>query len=356
MNIRRSLPLILIVILLTSGPTVLLSTRGLATYRDYDTFMKALKNLADQHPSLMTYQTVGKTVENRNITMFLIGNPDGGRVFFDGAIHGEESLAGEVLYSYAKWLVTSNAPVANRILAETYTLIIPALDADEYNIVRTNAHHVDLNRNFATNWQYGGSTDPNDWYYRGPSPLSEPESQTVTSIFQLYRPSFYVNVHRGGSVLYESSRGNRTYYSLLSQKMTELSNSLNVTPYPHTSLFGSGFAMSDATLMGITSYLFEVMDWTTEPTLSQIDSSLLPRFITVAAVLSQERALLETFPPWDLNRDGFVDLLDIIIMANAFNSSAENLNWNPKADLNGDMKVDLLDALILGSHYGEQYS
>jgi hypothetical protein len=114
--------------------------------------------------------------------------------------------------------------------------------------------------------------------------------------------------------------------------------------------------MSDATLMGITSFLFEVMDWTTDPTLSQIDSSLLPRFITVAAVLSQERALLETFPPWDLNRDGFVDLLDIIIMANAFNSSAENLNWNPKADLNGDMKVDLLDALILGSHYGEQYS
>jgi hypothetical protein len=347
MKISKLPLLIIIVILLVSVSSVPVSKAEGGTYRDYDTFMKAFIDLAKQYPSLISYQTVGKTVENRSIIMFMIGNPDAGRIFFDGAIHGEESLGGELLYSYAKWLVTSNTPLANEILAGTYTLIVPALDADEYNIVRTNAHHVDLNRNFATNWEYSGSSDPNDWYYHGTSPLSEPESQTITRIFQTYKPKFYVNVHRGGSVLYENHYGNGTYYALLSRKMTDLSNSLKVTPYPHTTMSGPGFAMTDAAIGGITSYLFEVMDWTDLP-LSQIDSLLLPRFLTVAAVLSQECEKQGSLRAnTDINQDGTVDIFDAMALASAWLSRPNSPNWNAAADLNGDGVIDLYDASLL---------
>ena len=340
--------LIIIAILLVSTSSVPISKAEGGTYRYYDTFMKAFTDLAKQYPTMISYRTVGKTVENRSIIMFTIGNPDGGKILFDGAIHGEESLGGELLYSYAKWLVTSNAPLANEILAGTCTLIIPALDADEYNIVRTNAHHVDLNRNFATNWQYSGSSDPNDWYYHGPSPLSEPESQAIIRIFQTYKPKFYVNVHRGGSVLYENHYGNGTYYTLLSRKMTELSNSLKVTPYPHTTMSGPGFAMTDAAVRGITSYLFEVMDWTTDLSLSQIDSILLPKFLSVAAVLSQECGNQGTLSERaDINRDGTVDLYDAMILGAAWLSRPSSANWNVAADINGDGVVDVYDAILL---------
>ena len=347
MKISKLPLLIIIAILLTSISSVPISKAEGGTYRDYDTFMKAFIDLAKQYPTMISYRTVGTTVENRSIIMFMIGNPDGGRIFFDGAIHGEESLGGELLCSYAKWLVTSNAPLANEILAGTCTLIVPSLDADEYNIVRTNAHHVDLNRNFATDWEYSGSSDPNDWYYHGPSPLSEPESQTITRIFQTYKPKFYVNVHRGGSVLYENHYGNGTYYAILSRKMTDLSTSLKVTPYPHTTMSGPGFAMTDAAIGGITSYLFEVMDWSDLP-LSQIDSSLLPRFLSVAAVLSQECEKQGSLSKRaDVNRDGTVDLYDALEFAAAWLSRPNSPNWNVAADINGDGVVDVYDAILL---------
>jgi hypothetical protein len=297
--------LVLLILLVALIPPLYLTPpiyAGPGTYRYYDTFIAAFEDLAKAYPSLITYQTVGKTVENRSIILFRIGNPDGGKIFFDGGMHGEESLGGEVLYAYAKWLVSSNSPLANRILTRTCTLLVPALDADEYNIVRTNANHVDLNRNFATDYQNGGSSDPNSWYYRGPAPLSEPESQTIIKELQTFKPKFYLNLHRGASLLYESNYGNTTYYSMLANKMAQLSRDLNVTPYPRTSLWGAGMALSDAARAGITSYLFEIMDWTTNLTIPQIETTLLPRFLTVAAVLSQE---CESVSARTLFEDGF---------------------------------------------------
>ncbi len=257
-------------------------------YRDLNTFMTAFKTLAAAYPAQISYETVGKTIENRDIVLFKIGNPRGGAVLFDGAMHGEENLGSEVLYSYAKWLMTSSDPLAKRIVTRTYTLLVPALDADEFRVVRTNANHVDLNRNFATNWQYGGSSDPASWYYRGPAPLSEPESKTIINLFQRFKPSFYLNLHRGGSVLYTSSYGNSTYYSILKDKINTLSNQRSVTPYGHTMNSGPGYSISDAARAGITSYLWELVDWTTTISLSQIETVILPRVIPVAAILSQE--------------------------------------------------------------------
>ncbi|MEM4733384.1 MAG: M14 family zinc carboxypeptidase, partial [Candidatus Bathyarchaeia archaeon] len=122
-------------------------------YRDYDSYIASFKNLANSYPNLITYEAIGKTVLGKEILMFKIGNPAGGKVLFDGAIHGWESLGGELLYLYAKWLLTSRDPLAYRILSRDYTLLIPAPNTDGYNKWRTNANHVDLNRNFATNWE-----------------------------------------------------------------------------------------------------------------------------------------------------------------------------------------------------------
>ena len=62
------------------------------------------------------------------------------------------------------------------------------------------------------------------------------------------------------------------------------------------------------------------------------------------------------FPPWDVNQDGTVDILDIMIVNYAYGSTPESQLWNPQADVNSDEIVDIFDAFLVSSHYGEQYT
>jgi hypothetical protein len=284
---QKTLPLAMILIL----PTLLLVTpaKCAGLYRSYDVFIAAFKDFANAYPGLVSFESIGKTVQNRDILMFRIGNPAGDRVLFDGAIHGYESLGGELLFAYAQWLVTSNDPIAVETRLKCCTLLIPAFNTDGYNLWRTNAHGVDLNRNFATGWESAGSTDPTNPDYRGPAPLSEPESQALIKVFQTYKPRFYVNLHHGGGQAIVGSRyANASYYSWLFNRMDSLSNARGVAPYYHGISSYPGFSMTDAAKMGITSFLWELANWTPTISLSDVESLVLPRFIPVAAVLSQE--------------------------------------------------------------------
>jgi len=58
--------------------------------------------------------------------------------------------------------------------------------------------------------------------------------------------------------------------------------------------------------------------------------------------------------PSDINEDGSVDLLDLLVLVNAFGSSQPDPNYDPAADINGDGSVDLLDLLILAATFGNE--
>jgi hypothetical protein len=53
--------------------------------------------------------------------------------------------------------------------------------------------------------------------------------------------------------------------------------------------------------------------------------------------------------PGDVNADGVVNILDAVILSNAFYSVPSSSNWNPNADINGDNAVNILDAIILAN-------
>lgn len=306
---KRSNARTLLFIFLLGSALVLTSanfvqTVSAAYYRDYKTFIDAFKSLANSYPSLVSYNIVGKTVLGNEIIMFKIGNPNGGKVLVDGAIHGTEALGSELLYYYARWLLKSSDSLAKRILSGTCTLLIPSLNIDKYNIARKNANGVDLNRNFATNWESGDSNPRSD-SYRGPAPLSEPESQTLTRVFQTYKPKFYVNLHMWDDPYYAGSYyANSTYYSSLKNKIDSLSKERGVTPLRYAGQFrGTGYAISDAAHAGITSFLIELSE--TYISYTQIETTLLPRFIPIAGVLSQECGTITTFENATTFEDGF---------------------------------------------------
>jgi hypothetical protein len=56
--------------------------------------------------------------------------------------------------------------------------------------------------------------------------------------------------------------------------------------------------------------------------------------------------------PGDLNLDGKVDILDMMLAANAFGSSEGELAWNPLADMDGDGQIKILDLILIGRNYG----
>jgi hypothetical protein len=68
------------------------------------------------------------------------------------------------------------------------------------------------------------------------------------------------------------------------------------------------------------------------------------------------------FTPWrssritqlnqDVNADGKVDILDIVLTATAYNSHPGDPNWNPYADLNGDNVINILDLVSVAGVYG----
>ena len=58
-------------------------------------------------------------------------------------------------------------------------------------------------------------------------------------------------------------------------------------------------------------------------------------------------------PDPDLNKDGIVDISDIVMVALAFGSKRGDPNWNPCVDLNVDGTIDIVDIVIVTIHFGE---
>jgi hypothetical protein len=54
--------------------------------------------------------------------------------------------------------------------------------------------------------------------------------------------------------------------------------------------------------------------------------------------------------PADVNGDGKVNVIDLIIIGNALWSTLGNPNYDPYADLNGDGMVGATDIILLGKH------
>jgi hypothetical protein len=64
----------------------------------------------------------------------------------------------------------------------------------------------------------------------------------------------------------------------------------------------------------------------------------------------------------DIDGDGVVDIVDVVIVALAFGSQSEDdpltpwdetLRWNPDADINNDGLVDIVDLVIIGINFGK---
>jgi len=175
-------------------------------FHNYAEMSAALRSMNSRHADISTVQSIGKSIEGRDILAIHInssedalmsGESNKPGLIIMGAHHAREHLSVEIPLMFAKHLLDNreNPNIAN-LLDSRDIWIIPMVNPDgaEYDIStgsykswrknrRKNANGtfgVDLNRNYGFKWGTGGSSkDPSSDVFMGPSPFSEPESTAI---------------------------------------------------------------------------------------------------------------------------------------------------------------------------------
>ena len=129
---------------------------------------------------------LGTSVEGRGITAYRLGTPGGKVVLVVGSIHGDEEAGIEV---------TDHLLTSASIPSGIDLWVVPTITPDgNVRNTRVNARGVDLNRNFATNWQ---PVDCSVYPTRcsGPSAASEPETRAAQDFIRAIQPRMTIWYH-----------------------------------------------------------------------------------------------------------------------------------------------------------------
>jgi len=186
-------------------------------YHDYNNLTQVLLSLNETYPDLIQVYSIGVSVEGRSIWVCEIWNRSlpvrpSFAVLVDAGIHGTDVIACESALTLINTLLNKSAedPLVQKILNAYVLYVIPMLNPDGVEHAKNataveeawrNARGVDLDRNFPWHWSEGDS-DPTSMYYRGPSPLSEPETMAL-STFVFGKPILlYISLRSGGKRIY----------------------------------------------------------------------------------------------------------------------------------------------------------
>jgi hypothetical protein len=164
----------------------------------------------------------GRSVEGRPIWRFDLGvraGADGAAtptVLLTALIHGAELIGSVALLDAVARLGLSGGAVLERARVVVMPIVNPdamaanmeRLQSGRIACQRCNANGVDLNRNFPAAKQasrvlhpMAGSSLRASPYYRGPHPLSEPESRAVADVAGDIRPELAMGFHSFGNLL-----------------------------------------------------------------------------------------------------------------------------------------------------------
>ena len=178
-------------------------------YHTYRRMCHELDSLAARFPQILKLETLAVTpTGGRALVAARVSDHPGlwenkPAVFFNGVHHGCEFIGTEICLSLLSSLLSGYAtPAGKRLVDSLQVTILPMVNPDghEVNIggadtmwrknTRDNNGNgrfdpgdgVDLNRNYPFLWDSGGGAIPADREYRGPLPLSEVETQALTSL------------------------------------------------------------------------------------------------------------------------------------------------------------------------------
>jgi protein MpaA len=178
---------------------------------------------------------LGRSADGRPITAYRVGDPHGIPVLVVGVIHGNET-AGLAI-----------AQALERTSPRDLDLwIVPDLNPDGVaDGTRSNAHGVDLNRNFSVRWKPLGGV-----YESGPHAFSERESRIARNLILRIHPKVTIWFHQHLDLVWASGGDRRI------EKVFARVSGLPYHPMPQ--LAGSATTWQNNTLKGTTAFVAEL--------------------------------------------------------------------------------------------------
>jgi carboxypeptidase T len=265
--------------------------QDLKAYPSYDTLYSNLRALQQKYSGIMQLVVVAhshgddgdvnKTADNRDIIAVKISDRvylenDGmpqeeADLLFVGGQHAREWIAVEVPFLLIKYLVENYGKdkKITDLVDNSEIWIIPLDNPDGYEFTRNDdrlwrknrrnngdgAFGVDLNRNFpyelGIDWNKPlppgslTSLDSASELYRGPNPLSEPESQAIRDLVASHHFQAAINFHSyGQTILYpwgisDADAKDETLFENISNKMAQLIQAVHGTVYRPSKSFNS---------------------------------------------------------------------------------------------------------------------
>jgi len=206
-----------------------------ARYHTLDEIAVELDTLAAAYPNIMQCDTIGYSSRD-NLPIFAAKisdnvrqNEDEPELLYIGCHHAEEILGIEIcMYMINDLLAKYGSDSAvtywvdNREIwfvplfnPEGHGVVMQGIDTTWRKNKRDNNHNgvfdldydgVDLNRNYAFYFEYGGGDDPTQEYYRGPFAFSETETQAMSEFCFAHDFTFAITYHSArtglGEVVY----------------------------------------------------------------------------------------------------------------------------------------------------------
>lgn len=112
--------------------------------------------------------------------------------------------------------------------------------------------------------------------------------------------------------------------------------------------FGDGTETVNVTSPEVTHIFTQIGNYTVTLTVTDADG----RQDTVSYIVQVQN---RTYPPWDVDNSGRVDMIDLWIVQSHFGETPTSPNWDPAADVDDSGRVDMIDLWIVQIHFGETY-
>ncbi len=157
MSRRGLMVAIAILVMLISGPAVI--AQGLSSYHNYDSMTKELKRIVEANKNVAKIESIGKTVEGRDLWLVTIANPGGvpemerPAMFIGANFEGDHLIGSELSLAVINHLLKNynSDDAVKKSINEHVFYIIPRMNPDGAEKmfaavkagVKTNAHQYD---------------------------------------------------------------------------------------------------------------------------------------------------------------------------------------------------------------------
>ncbi|MGQ9811677.1 MAG: M14 family zinc carboxypeptidase [bacterium] len=193
-------------------------------YHTQEEVYAELDSIADAHPDICRMESIGLSIENRDIWALKISDnvaitEDEPRILYLGCHHAREVITVEVPLYIMFWLVDNYGTdsLATYLVDNREIWIVPLMNPDGREYVQNvgdwrknrryngdGTYGVDLNRNYSYMWGYdneGSSPNPGSETYRGTAGFSEPETQAIRDLLINYEFDACISYHSYGKYL-----------------------------------------------------------------------------------------------------------------------------------------------------------